>query len=225
MDWFFRWVQNTRFWVWFSRTLLPYVNFRMWGYPHCSMMQYYPLRDLLRDPVNKNKFYVFAGVDRSSLSYKLNHLVTKCKFSHTGLLYLDEYGEVRIRHVIASGYEDWSFLSYLREVDYFEVFELPVTPENRARANLRIQSFAKADPNIGYDFSFELSDDLISLLEEGDTPGKVLLYCSEYVYLIGAGLTMPDLKAHWEFGRKAFEPDDVSSYCTPVSISDPLPAM
>ena len=224
-EWFFKWIINTNVYVFFTRKILPYLNFRLWGYPNCSMMRYFPVRDVLRDPANKDKIYVFVGVDRMSLSFIAQHLLTSNKWSHTGFLYLDSNNEVRMRHVIAKGYEDWSFLSYLREIDYFEIYELSVPFQNRWKVMKRIETIANHNTSIDYDFNFDLSEDTLTALDSGDLQGKLLLYCSEFIYLVGAGLTYPDLKTHFTYGRKTFEPDDVSKYCIPVLIPEPLLAV
>lgn len=220
MSWLFDWFSKTAFWLWFSRKVLPYMNFRLWGYPKYSMMNYYLIREHMR--THPDKVYVFVGVDRSSLSYKANHLITRCKWSHAGFLYLDYTGEVRMHHVTAEGYGNWSLLSYLREVDDFQLLTLPVPSENKERLLARIRNIAEVGADIEYDFSFEIDDRVALMADVSPFPKNILFYCSELVYIVGLGL-VPNIKAHKEFGRKAFEPDDVAAVCAKVTLETPWP--
>jgi len=186
------------------------------------MMNYYLIREYMR--AHPDQIFVFTGVDRTSLSYKTNHLITRCKWSHAGFLYLDYMSEVRMHHVIATGYENWSLLSYLREIDDFQLMTLPVPPLYMDRAKNRIKNIAAVGSSIEYDFSFEIDEEVAAMADAGPLPRNILFYCSELVYIVGFGL-VPNFKTHSELGRKAFEPDNVAETCTKITLEAPLPPM
>lgn len=208
------WFVSTNLWKWLSRNFIAKLGFRLFGYPKFKMCEYFKIREIVKsDP---NKIYAFAGADTCSCTWVLNHLVTKCKYGHAGIVRLEE-GELYIYHMIGEGMMRWCLIDYLREVDRFMLCELPIAEENIKKANSRIDQIINSKDMVEYDFKFDLSRDLPDLLDTLDSEfkklmTKVFLYCSEFVFVVGSGLvTDKDFKEVWRSGRFMFEPDSLIS--------------
>ena len=210
---FYEMMQNSFLWRWFSRRIMPFLNFHIWGYPAYDMEKYFNIRYLLR--YSPDKIFCFVGVDHTALSYLMNKVVAGVKWSHAGFLYLDENKEVRIWHMIHSGFEDQSLLAYLKEVDEFEVHMLPIPDDKKAIAEKRLKKLVGHRKNIKYDFSFELAEGFVKKLDSDEPINHYPdIYCSELVYIVGMGLVTDRMfQPHWSMQRKVFQPDDVAKSC------------
>lgn len=204
---------STRIYQWFLRKVLPYLSFRIWGYPTYPMENYFRIRDTIKK--DQNKLYAFVGLNKWAFSHILNKALTNSRWNHAGYLYLASDGEIRMRHMISSGEEDWSLLDYLREIDEFQPLVIPVSDENRHKVLHRIERLWANKSNVEYDFNFELSEQFVRDLDDPTKPiPPVKLYCSEYILAISYGLVDSEkFKPLVKLDRKVFEPDDVYRAC------------
>ena len=200
--------------------ILPFLGFRIWGVPAYDMENYFRIRKCIRD--NPNEIYAFVCVNKKAVSYFLNHLLTGAKWSHAGFLYLDDEGEVRMRHMLGSGFQDWTLLSYLREVDDFALLTVPVMPEKKDQCKSRLAKIERRHLLVSYDFNFDLSDKLVTILDD-ETDDRFVgcpLYCSELVWVCCYGLVSDNhvLQPKWRLERSVFEPDDVFVACKKIEV-------
>jgi hypothetical protein len=211
--------QKTLFWRWFSRRILPFLSLRLWGMPEFPMENYFKIRNYLLS--NPQKVYAFVGRNKWVFNNMLNRAATGAKWGHAGILYIDDSGEIRMRHMINTGYSDWSLLAYLRECDEFEPLILPLAENNIDKALKRIDRIATKPKKFRYDFNFLLAEELLKVIDDASQPlPDVELYCSEVVWVVGCGLVEGDaFTPHWELGRKLFEPDDVYRACQKIVLS------
>lgn len=215
---FWRFLQNSLPWKWFSRKVMPFLNFHLWGYPSFDMEKYFKVRSVLREyPLD---MFVFVGVDHTALSYLMNKFTAGVSWSHAGFLYLDSTGEVRMQHMIHSGFEDQSLLAYLKEVDEFELHVLPIHHEDWPKAKARLTKLSQHRQNIPYDFSFELAPGFLAKLDSDEPITHwPAIYCSELVYIVGCNLVRDEnFKTHWQMDREVFQPDDVAKSTVRMQI-------
>lgn len=218
---FLGWFATTKLWRWIARNILAHVNLRLWGYPKFPMHRYYEIERLLyADP---EAMWVFVGVDQKSLSWKLNHWVTGCKWSHAGFVRIGSiHGEPHLVQMLGSGLStDRTLLDYLRELDHFALMKIEFSSQEAKMAALyRYNSLVKFKGNIEYDYALTLDLDsaLVWLDGKGEAPKhKMRLYCSEFVYAVAHTLSSnPNFIAQPVAGRPAFEPDDLYAATTCV---------
>ena len=210
------WFLTTNFWVKIARHHIAYFTFRTFGYPKFPMERYFEILKILQD--NPDKRYGFVAADKDSLSWKLTHMMTKAKWGHAGVLYL-ENDQVRASHMKGDGLNDWHVLDILRESDKFAVLELGLSGNSRNAYDRRFE-FARtsAKASLKYDFTMSLSTHVFGWLDDGglhDADKSYVLYCSEYLYALCEGLS-PSIKAEEFNGRLLFEPDDAYKCCKVV---------
>jgi hypothetical protein len=215
-SWFFSWFIKTKLWFWFSRKILPFLRFHIWGSSTYDMEKVYEIVEILK--ANPDKIYGFVSLDDTTFSFKLNHWLTKAKWSHSGLINLDKQGRPRVLHIVGSGLENWSLLREMKDINDFALLEIPIKIENREKAYQRIHRIVSAKANIEYDFDFTLSEEYIKAIDSNWPLGKMSMYCSEFIYLIGHGLLEENsvFLSHKVLSKKTFEPDDVWDSCIKV---------
>lgn len=182
---------KTKIYLWIVKYILPHLNFRLWGYPKYDLGAYFAIRDNMLS--NPDATYIFVGVDKCALSYKLHKLFTKAKWNHTGFAFI-ERGEICIAHMLGTGFHFDTALNYMREVDEFEILCVH-TPWAKTKA--KILDLVKECQ--GFDFWFDLSS-------------KNYLFCSELVFdvLKDELYCFKQRNVHNLFScRQLFEPDDV----------------
>jgi hypothetical protein len=211
--------QKTFIWRWFVRRVLPFLTLRLWGMPSYPMGNYFKIRTFMGN--NPQELFAFVGRNKWVVNNILNRMVTGARWGHAGILYLDGTGEVRMRHMINTGYSDWSLLDYLRECDGFEPLILPIVKDKKTVALKRIEQIVEEKAKIKYDFDFGLVKALVKILDDANLVFPyVELYCSEYVWLIAYGLTdSAGFEPHFGLGRDMFEPDDVYNACQKIDLN------
>jgi len=160
--------------------------------------------------------YAFVSVDQESMSWKLNHLVSRCKWSHAGFVELGSDGELRISHMMGPGLCDWYLVDLLREVDHFALIKLPVDNISKVRSRINAVKLAASESMVEYDFSLSLDKHTVEALDAlASQPlikskDKLKLYCAEYVY-VGTIGHVPEGRFNPSvvLDHEAVEPDDV----------------
>lgn len=214
------WLTKTRLFIWIMRTFVSSLKLRIFGYPLFPMAEYFVIRKMMIDRLKQDPttMFTFVGVDTCAMSFKINKLITGAYFAHAGFAKIED-GEIYIYHIIGTGRERWSLLDYLREVDAFSIGTVPfISPAHCAQAWKRFYKLLDCT-RVKYDFQFTLSEDIIPWLdsEEVDPDKDILLYCSDFDYVVLANL-VDKLVAHWKSGRKTFEPDDVFFGVDPLYV-------
>lgn len=206
-------ILKTKVYKRFALKWLAKFSFRRFGWPTFPMEKYFVIREIVRKwDKGKDGLMSFVSSDRSILNWKINHLMTNCVWGHAGLIYLGEDKEVRVKHMIGEGLKDISLLDLLKEVDNFALVKLPIATDKLAKAWQRIFAIdGISSTNIEYDFALTLQQNVLDQIPKlNGTSGKLQLYCSEYVYVVGSGLVDNDhFKAHEIADRLVFEPDNV----------------
>ena len=213
------WILSTNLYKKFARHWLAYFTFRIFGWTKFPLGKYFDIRKIAKSMDGHYGLLAFVSCDKQILNYKLNHLLTGCKWGHAGLVYCGADGELRTKEMINSGLTDQYLVDLLREVDDFSLLWLPMTPENFGKAQQRIDRLDTAPEKVEYDFLLQLDDTLmkwvrgeVQELNTGEKKPKFdfRAYCSGYVYMVAHGLVEdPDFKTSWVMGREVFEPDDV----------------
>ena len=220
---FLAWFATTRAWAKFARHWMGYFTFRVFGYTKFPLEKYFDI--LKKFDESPDGIYAFVSGDQSSLSYKFNHLLTDCQWSHAGIIKKEDGHHLRAWHMKGNGLNHWHLLEILRACDRFALLRMPIEGENIAIANSRLDAIVTA-PLVPYDFSFQMPQEIIDWLTKGmplsvEDKGKLQalkLYCSEMDYVIGAGLVEPGhvFATHWDLGSEVFEPDDIYTSCDVV---------
>lgn len=212
-DRFLNWFSQTDMWAKFARHWSAHFTFRVFGYPRFPMDQYFAIKDAFDQA--PDGIFGFVSADTQCLAYRLNHALTACTWSHAGLI--RKQGEhLYAWHMKGDGLNCWHLLDALRQCDRFALGRLRIEGDNIRIANERFDTLC-SDPLVPYDYRLEIPQDVIEWLETDKTIDasdkerlqKLNLYCSEAVYVIGAGLCEPDLVPHVVHSRKVFEPDDL----------------
>lgn len=202
------WLQKSAPYRWLVRRVLPFAQFPRWGEPAAPVDLYFQIREAIG--LDDQSVFVFAMTDRAGLSYWINRALTGARYSHCGVAYLDVTGEVRVWHATHKGLISESLMSPLRHADVFSLRRLPLGPEASGRAWRRLMRLTASAYGVPYDFEFELSREIVSALDGNAPLKRVAVYCSELIWLLGAGLVSDEsFKPDWQFGRAIFEPDDV----------------
>jgi hypothetical protein len=202
---FLLWFQHSALYLFLLKKIFPYLHFRLWGYPKYPKSEYFKIREIMQN--DPDHFYVFTGTDTTFLSWKIRRILDKnTKWSHAGILYLNNNKEINALHVTSKGKLNESILEYLSELDNFAIMKIPV--KDMPKLLLRIKRFAEADVVVSYDYFLDLSPEITAMLDN-DIPVTKQVYCSEEVYIIGNEITTNPLIARQQYGKLYFEPDDV----------------
>lgn len=189
----------TRFWTWIIKNFFSKFTFRWNGYPEFPMEKYFELEKAIAesDTRNGSGLYAFVSCDTKSLAAKLIRWSTKSYWTHAGVLYFTPDKKIRILHFRATGACDWHILEMMKQVDCFAVGRIELVPGGLERVNEKIRAILSDMAKYSYDFQAEL--------DNGNR-----FYCSELVYWLAKDYAV-DKKflPHVEFGRLAFEPDDL----------------
>jgi len=213
LDRFLNWFSTTTMWVKFARHWLGYFTFRVFGYTRFPMDQYFAIKDTFDKA--PDGIFGFVCADTQCLAYRINHWLTGCTWSHAGLI--RKHGDhLYAWHMKGNGLVCWHLLDVLKQCDRFALGRLAIEGDNIKIANDRFDTIC-SDPLVPYDYRLEIPQDVIQWLETGkpldesdkERLQKLTIYCSEFAYVIGAGLCEPDLAPHVVHGRKVFEPDDL----------------
>lgn len=201
---FLQWLDETRLWKWFARTVLGKLTLRLAGYPEFNFDARWGelvavLNETEQDP---NGVYAFVSSDRYALSSVLIRLVSKSEWSHAGWI----VGWKAI-HMKAGGLHDEHVANVLKECDDFAIVRFE-TAYKRV-INSRLNSYRQNPEVVSYDYEQELSSDA-SPLEAND------IFCSELVWVVGRP-ELPLLPSRVA-GRLCFSPDDVAKQGTVVFI-------
>jgi hypothetical protein len=221
-------ILESKAWRWVVKDVLSNWTFRVFGWTTFKGSNYWKVKHAIEKSLAKHKgggIFVFCSVDRKLVSYNLNHLITNCKYSHSGIVFIDpdhmEAGELSVKHITTHGFIYEPLQDMLGRIDNLYVGRLPLSDlaEGQRRLAFIEQLVAKESCNFDYDYSLRLEQELIDIVTNTDplTPTihpkmleSVRIYCSELIYLIGIGLVEDeDFKARWLAGRYIFEPDDV----------------
>lgn len=227
------WFVTTKAWVMFARHILAHFTFRVFGYPKFPMSKYIEIKKALEN--DPEGLYTFTSADTDSLAWRATHMVSGADWGHAGFVRLED-GEPHIWHMKGTGRTRGHLLDLLRECDNFALVKMPLKGDNLKIAKQRFQTLIEA-PEIKYNYTLAMpkiilgKDELFVqgtkgsfiLMNEDKTFQKITqvlhLFCSEWVYVVGAGLVDdPDFVASWEFGRYMFDPDDVFNGGDPVFV-------
>jgi len=194
-NWIFKWFSRTKFWLWFSNTILSGTSYRIKGHPEFPMEKYEEeiLPALEASDLEGRYMYAFTCADTKSLTKLLITLVSGSFFSHAGLIYPDHRHLV---HMLGKGITQNHILNELKEIDNFAIMRFPLTDAEYVEYQRRVEKYIRL--KVPYDFQQELDD------------GVTKMYCSELVWKVGRGLVdNENFKPREELGRLIFEPDDV----------------
>lgn len=204
---------STKMWRKFAAHWLAFFTFRVFGWPKLPKSRYFAIKAAAETVKGKCGILAFVSVDRFILNYKINHLLTKCKWGHAGYVYFGADGELRIKHMLNTGLNDDYLLDLLGEVDGFSLLWIPIKDgESYDKVMRRIQKLDDAELKVQYDYALSLERDVLDWLDDDAkqiTAGskQFKLYCSEYVYAIAKGLAVKEFSPKLFAGREVFEPD------------------
>jgi hypothetical protein len=215
LDRILTYITTTRAWVIFARHWLGHLTFRIFGYTKFPMEQYYIIEKAIESA--PDGIFAFVSADTSCLAYKANHLLTKCQWSHAGLIRKGDDGHLYAWHMKGDGLNCWHLLNVLKQCDRFAAGRLRIEGDNLLAANARLDAII-GDPLVPYDYRLEIPQDVIDWLAtgkgiEGDKERlqSLKLYCSELCYVVGAGLANPDMNPTVVHSRRVYEPDSLFS--------------
>ena len=136
IDRFANWLGSTKAWKWFAEKYIGHMTFRMMGYPKFPMEDFFEIVNAMG---SKNSIYCFASSDHDSLASMMIRRVTRTgKMSHGGVIVPGGVRGTRILHMKGRGPADQHLLDILREIDYFAVIEVKLSPENYKTALSRL---------------------------------------------------------------------------------------
>jgi len=197
-------------WKWFLTKVAGRVNLRLFGYPRFKISHCYEIKkELEKDP---EALYAFVGADTHSLVYLLIKLVSKASWGHAGFIYVED-NKLKLSEMTGSGFYQGGYaLDYFKKIDRLAIIKLPITKENLVVAKNRIKKISVV-PKIDYNYSLAVDEALVTWLDKpkiNDDGKQVLLYCSEYILVVGYGLVDdPDFKVTWTLKRPVYDPEAV----------------
>jgi len=217
------WLLTTKTYRNFARNILSGWTLRAYGYPSIKVSSYWQIKDAVLKAIDEQDgIFVFCSADSKMVSYKLENLFMTCKFGHCGFVYVDEAGELGIKHINTQGFIKTSLLDVLNR-DAFYVGRLPVSNLAEARRRLELLETLcnKPEDAFDYDYSIELEPELITLICDPNSqipPNfKFKMYCSEFIYLVGKDLVSdPNFKPEWFGDHYLVEPDDIYKGTKPI---------
>jgi len=217
------WLLTTKTYRNFARNILSGWTLRAYGYPSIKVSSYWQIKDaVLKAIAEQDGLFVFCSADTKMVSYKLENLFMPCSFGHCGFVYVDDTGELGVKHVNTRGFIVEPLLNVLNR-DAFYVGRLPVTDLTEAKRRLALLEAlcCKPEDSFDYDYSIELEPELITLICDptSQIPSNFTfkMYCSEFIYLVGKDLvTDPNFKPAWFGDRYLVEPDDIYKGTKPV---------
>jgi hypothetical protein len=217
------WLLTTKTYRNFARNILSGWTLRTYGYPKLKAACYWQIKEELKKAIaEQDGIFVFCSADTKMVSYKIEHLFTSNEYGHCGFVFIDDAGEVSVKHVNTTGFVVEPLLNVLNR-DRFYVGRLPVSDlaEAKRRLTLLEELCNKPEDAFDYDYSIELEPELISLICDPTSviPSnfKFKMYCSEFIYLVGKDLVAePNFKLNWFGDRYLFEPDDVYEGTKPI---------
>lgn len=196
---FLRWFSRTNFWVWFCKNYVAKMTFRLFGYCEFDISQYFEIKKMLREESRKeNSVFAFTLCDHKCLAAYLIRTVSKCFWTHAGMLKL-ENGQVFVYHMKGKGIIKEHLLNVLKRTDSFAVLRYGTCETGLERYNIMLQEIM--DNKVPYDYQQELDDHYLEKM-----------YCSELVYVLVSDIVSSSrspVVPHKEFAREVFEPDDV----------------
>jgi hypothetical protein len=192
---FLKWLSYTEFWTWINKNFVSKFTFRWDGYPEFPMEKYFDLLKAIEDDeaANGPGFYAFVSCDHKSLSAKMIRFFSKAYWTHAGCLM-----GTHILHMKAPGALYWHILEEMKQSDYLAVGRVELFPGGLQHVRQKCDDILANLAQFSYDFQMELDND-----------GKKM-YCSELIYHIARDYASdPAFLPKMEFGRLAFEPDDL----------------
>jgi hypothetical protein len=209
------WFLSTRLWIKLARDYIAHLNVRVFGYPKLNQECYDTIAKIVTS-ATPGTMFCFVGTDKGAVSWRLNHLLTGCRWSHGGLVVL-ENDKIKIYHMMGNGLNVWDIRNYLKEIDHFALLRVPFkNKQAQMKAWERFEKLDATPDKIEYDFQFGIDLGTVAALDQapkGTNTAQMKLYCSEYPFVVCSGQTSPDWVPGKVAGRSVFEPDDLYASC------------
>jgi hypothetical protein len=199
LKWLFNKLSRTRAWVWFAKTILAHLSFRVWGNHKSALDKLEAIESIIANHLDTKTQIAFVCCDRASLVAKLIKLITGDRFTHAGMITTPR----NVSHFQAKGMILSNLASIVGVSDDFALVAFTMKPNADETFRLRFQAAFDAH----YDFEQVLG---------GDN-----LYCSEFIYFLLNGIIEQDLQTRLFQGQLGFAPEDV--YKSGVVIFDHNP--